>query len=203
MQTFVYHAFLQYVGTHLFFVNDTMAEEGLRILVKNEIYELLENHDAFARQIANANLANLSFNVYEYWENRERIQLIFAERNQFDSIQEAFSAIFKKEMFDQEEWETSDDPDPTDEEWLTALKNIWINEYFPSADPYEQVFIEIINDDFVSSFKRILFKVNAPKIMISGVNQFSSIRVKKGHLYDYIFGQTHSQYFLLQWAICT
>lgn len=191
------------MGTHLFFVNDSMAEEGLRILVKNEIHELLENHDAFARQIANAKLANLSFNVYEHWENRERIQIILAERNQFDSIQEAFSAIFKKELFVQEEWDASDEPDPTDEEWLTALKNIWINEYFPRDDPYEHVFIELINDDFVNSFKRILFKVNAAEIIISGVNQLRAIRVKKGHLYEYIFGQTHSQYFLFQWAICT
>jgi hypothetical protein len=94
--------------------------------MKKEIQELFDDHNLFARQIANVRLSNLSFDVYQFRENLMQVDLVFAEKGQFDNIQEAFSAIFKKELFDGEEWDISDEPKPSDEKWITALKKFWI-----------------------------------------------------------------------------
>ncbi|MGG3805464.1 hypothetical protein [Metabacillus fastidiosus] len=131
-----------------------------------------------------------------------QVDLIFAEKGKFDNIQEAFSAIFKKELFDGEEWDISDEPDPSDEQWIAALKNIWINEYYPR----KSIYIELVNkDDFTNRFKKDLADVNAPesvvKELLIRLNHMEAVQVRKGHVYDCIFGRSDSHYFLFEWGI--
>ncbi|WP_342545198.1 hypothetical protein [Lysinibacillus sp. FSL W7-1291] len=171
--------------------------------MKKDIQELLDDHNLFARQIANVRLSNLSFDVYEFRDNYVmQVDLIFAEKSQFDTIQEAFSAIFKKELFDGEEWEVNDDPDPSGEQWITALEMGWINEYYPPKYSY----MELVNkDDFISRFKNELAYLNAQesivKELLTRLNNVEIIQIKKGHTYDYIFGKSDSHYFLFEWGI--
>ncbi|WP_141904410.1 hypothetical protein [Lysinibacillus sp. Y5S-8] len=171
--------------------------------MKKDIQELLDDHTLFARQIANVRLSNLSFDVYEFRDNYVmQVDLIFAEKSQFDTIQEAFSAIFKKELFDGEEWRINDDPDPSDEQWITALEMGWINEYYPKKYSY----MELVNkDDFISRFKNELAYLNAQeaivKELLTRLNNVEIIQIKKGYTYDYIFGKSDSHYFLFEWGI--
>lgn len=49
--------------------------------MKKDIQELLDDHNLFARQIANVRLSNLSFDVYEFRDNYVmQVDLIFAEK---------------------------------------------------------------------------------------------------------------------------
>ncbi|MDF2085172.1 hypothetical protein P2R40_16865 [Bacillus pseudomycoides] len=171
--------------------------------MNKEIQELFDDLNLFVKQIANARLSNLSFDVYEFRdEHAMQVDLIFAPKGQFDNIQEAFSAIFKKELFDGEEWDINDEPAPSDEQWLTALKNFWINTYYSRVCTS----IELVNkDDFISKFKRELANVNVPEQVIQKLlirlNHIETIQVQKGYVYDYIFGQSDSHYFLFEWGI--
>lgn len=113
-----------------------------------------------------------------------QVDLIFAEKSQFDNIQEAFSAIFKKELFDGEEWDINDEPNPSDEQWITMLEK-WVNTYYPK----ENICIESMNtDDFLGRFKNELSYLNAPesiiKKLLTRLNHIEIIQVKKGHVYD-------------------
>ncbi|MFI8709467.1 hypothetical protein ACIGHG_20920 [Bacillus sp. NPDC077411] len=172
-------------------------------MMNKEIQELFDDLNLFARQIANVRLSNLLFDVYEFKdEYAMQVDLIFARKGQFNNIQEAFSALFKKELFDGEEWDISDEPDPSDEQWITALKDIWINAYYTRVCAC----IELVNkDDFVSRFKRDLADVNAPesvvKELLIRLNHIETIQVQKGYIYDYIFGQSDNHYFLFEWGI--
>lgn len=66
-------------------------------------------------------------------------------------------------MFDGEEWEVNDDPDPSDEQWITALEMGWINEYYPKKYSY----MELVNkDDFISRFKNELAYLNAQEAIV-------------------------------------
>ncbi|WP_243526931.1 hypothetical protein [Bacillus pseudomycoides] len=172
-------------------------------MMNKEIQELFDDLNLFAKQIANVRLSNLSFDVYEFNdEYAMQVDLIFARKGQFDNIQEAFSALFKKELFDGEGWDISDEPDPSDEQWLTALKDFWINTYYSRVC----ISIELANkDDFISRFKRDLASVNAPKQVVKELlirlNHIETIQVQKGYVYDYTFGQSDSYYFLFEWGI--
>jgi len=170
--------------------------------MKKEIHELFEDRNLFAEQIANVSITNLLFDVYEFKENVKQVNFIFTEKGQFDNIQTAFSALFKKELFDLEEWNIKEEPSPSDEEWKAALKNIWINTYYPKAT----FCIESINiDDFLGRFRNYLVIVNATKLAISELDSrlrdVEVIQVKRGYMYDYIFGQSESHYFLFEWGI--
>ncbi|WP_167374481.1 hypothetical protein [Gottfriedia solisilvae] len=170
--------------------------------MKKEIHELFDDLNLFAEQIANVSMTNLLFDVYEFKENAMQVNLIFTEKGKFDNVQTAFSALFKKELFDVEEWDINDEPRPSDEEWKTALKNVWINTYYPSAS----ICIETIKkDDFIRRFKNDLVAVNAPKTaireLLKRLEHFETIQVKKGYIYDYIFGQSENHYFLFEWGI--
>ncbi|WIY58838.1 hypothetical protein [Bacillus arachidis] len=172
-------------------------------MINKEIQELFDDLNLFAKQIATVRLSNLLFDVYEFRdEYAMQVDLIFAQKGQFDNIQEAFSAIFKKELFDGEEWDISDEPAPSDKQWLTALKSFWINAYYSRVCTS----IELVNkDDFISRFKRDLTDVNAPeqvvKELLIRLNHIEIIQVQKGYVYDYIFGQSDSHYFLFEWGI--
>ncbi|MEC2074830.1 hypothetical protein [Metabacillus fastidiosus] len=171
--------------------------------MKKEIQELFGDFNLFAKQIANVRLSNSSFDIYEFRDKSVmQVDLIFAEKEQFDNIQKAFSAIFKKELFDGEEWDISDEPDPSDEQWIAALKNIWINEYYSR----KSIYIELVaKDDFTNRFKKDLADVNAPKSVIKELlirlNYMEAVQVRKGHVYDCIFGRSDSHYFLFEWGI--
>ncbi|OJE45268.1 hypothetical protein BAQ49_06900 [Bacillus proteolyticus] len=172
-------------------------------MMNKEIQELFDDLNLFARQIVNVRLSKLSFDVYEFRdEYAMQVDLTFARKDQFDNIQEAFSALFKKELFDGEEWDISDEPDPSDEQWLTALKDGWINTYYSRVC----ISIESVNkDDFISRFKRDLADVNAPeqviKELLIRLSHIETIQVQKGYVYDCIFGQSDSYYFLYEWGI--
>ncbi|MGG0727724.1 hypothetical protein [Bacillus paramycoides] len=172
-------------------------------MMNKEIQELFDDLNLFARQIANVRLSNLLFDVYDFRdEYAMQVDLTFARKGQFDNIQEAFSALFKKELFDGEEWDISDEPDPSDEQWLTALKDVWINTYYSRVC----ISIEPVNkDDFISRFKRDLANVNAPeqviKELLISLSHIETIQVQKGYFYDCIFGQSDSYYFLYGWGI--
>lgn len=172
-------------------------------MINKEIQKLLDNHNSFARQIANVRLSNLSFDVYEFRDKYVmQVDLIFAEKSQFDHIQEAFSAIFKKELFDGEEWDINDDPDPSDEQWIKALADGWINEYYPK----KYICLELVNkDEFRWRFKNELAYLNATELIVkelfTRLNHIEAIQLKKGYTYDYIFGQSDSHYFLFEWGI--
>ncbi|MFJ3390708.1 hypothetical protein [Lysinibacillus sp. NPDC086135] len=171
-------------------------------MIFKEIQDLLDDLNSFARQIANVRLSNLLFDGYEFRDEYVmQVDLIFAEKSQFDNIQEAFSAIFKKELFDGEEWDINDEPNPSDEQWITMLEK-WVNTYYPK----ENICIESMNtDDFLGRFKNELSYLNAPesiiKKLLTRLNHIEIIQVKKGHVYDYIFGQSESHYFLFEWGI--
>lgn len=170
--------------------------------MRNEIQELFGDYDLFARQIANVQLSNLSFDVYEFRDGAAmQVDLLFTEKDQFDNIQEAFSAIFKKQLFDGEEWDMDDEPDSLDEQWMTGLENFWINAYFPTKN----MCIELVKDDFISKFKRDLADVNVPepvvKELLIRLNHIETIQILKGYVYDCIFGQSDSHYFLFEWGI--
>ncbi|MEN1938246.1 hypothetical protein AAIE21_22390 [Paenibacillus sp. 102] len=172
-------------------------------MMNKEIQELFDDLNLFAKQIANVRLLNLSFDVYEFRdEYAMQVDLIFARKGQFDNIQEAFSALFKKELFDGEEWDISDEPAPLDERWLTALKDFWI------TTSYSRVCssIELVNnDDFISRFKKDLASVNVPEQVVKEflvrLNHIETIQVQKGYVYDHIFGQSDSHYFLFESGI--
>lgn len=172
-------------------------------MIYKEIQDLLNNLNSFAKQIANVRLRNLSFDLYEFRDEYVmQVDLIFAEKCQFDNIQEAFSAIFKKELFDSEEWDVNDEPNPTDEQWLIALEDFWINDYFPK----KYVCIELVNkDEFIFRFKKELVYLNVTqsivKELLTRLNNIETIQIKKGYTYDYIFGQSDSHYFLFEWGI--
>lgn len=172
-------------------------------MMNKEIQGLFDNLYLFAQQIANVRLLNLSFDVYEFRDKYAiQVDLIFAPKGQFDNIKEAFSALFKKELFDGEEWDISDEPAPSDEQWLTALKDFWINTYYSRVCTS----IELVNkNDFISRFKRDLASVNAPeqvvKELLVRLNHIEIIQVQKGYVYDHIFGQSDSYYFLFEWGI--
>ena len=172
-------------------------------MMNKEIQKLFDDLNLFARQIAKVRLSNLSFDVYEFKDKHvKQVDLIFARKNQFDTIQEAFSALFKKELFDGEEWDIVDEPDPSDKQWLTALKDFWINAYYSRACNS----LELLNkNDFISRFKRDLADVNVPeqviKELLIRLNHIETIQVQKGYVYDYIFGQSDSHYFLFEWGI--
>ncbi|WP_167374917.1 hypothetical protein [Gottfriedia luciferensis] len=170
--------------------------------MKKEIHELFNDLNLFAEQIANVSLTNLLFDVYEFKINAMQVNLIFTEKGQFDNVQTAFSALFKKELFDSEEWNINDDPSPSDKEWKTTLKNLWINTYYPK----EIICIETINKgDFIHRFKNELVAVNAPKTAIreflNRLKYAETIKVKKGYIYDYFFGQSEDYYFVFEWGI--
>ncbi len=171
--------------------------------MNKEIQKLFDDLNLFARQVAKVRLSNLSFDVYEFTDEYvKQVDLIFARKNQFDNIQEAFSALFKKELFDGEEWDIIDEPDPSDEQWLTALKDFWINAYYSRVCNS----LELVNkNDFISRFKRDLADVNVPeqviKELLIRLNHIETIQVQKGYVYDYIFGQSDSHYFLFEWGI--
>lgn len=170
--------------------------------MKKEIHELFDDLNLFAEQIANVSITNLLFDVYEFKENAMQVNLIFTEKGQCDNIQTAFSALFKKELFDLEEWNIKEEPSPSDEEWIAALKNIWINIYYTKAT----FCIESINkDDFLIRLRNDLVSVNAPKLAISELESrlrdVEVIQVKKGYMYDYIIGQSENHYFLFEWGI--
>ncbi|KGR87192.1 hypothetical protein [Lysinibacillus odysseyi] len=170
--------------------------------MRNEIQELFGDYNLFARQIANVQLSNLSFDVYEFRDGAAmQVDLLFTEKDQFDNIQEAFSAIFKKQLFDGEEWDMDDEPDSLDEQWMTGLENFWINAYFPTKN----MCIELVKDDFISKFKRDLADVNVPepvvKELLIRLNHIETIQILKGYVYDCIFGQSDSHYFLFEWGI--
>lgn len=172
-------------------------------MMKKQIKELLDDPNFFARQIAKIELSNLSFDVHEYRDNYVmQVDIVFAEKSQLNNIQEAFCAISKKQLFDGEEWDINEEPNHNDEVWVTALKNDFINDYFPR----ETVYIKLIDkDDFLRRFKRDLVDVHAPESvigeLISRLNDIETIQVKKGHVYDCIFGQSDSHYFLFEWGI--
>ncbi|MCM3667239.1 hypothetical protein M3204_22845 [Mesobacillus subterraneus] len=171
--------------------------------MKKEIKELLDDPNTFARQIANIELSNLSFDVHEYRDKFvKQVDIVFAEKSQFNNIKEAFSAIFKKQLFDGEEWNINEEPKNTDEVWIKALKNYFINDYYPR----EIIYIELVEkDDFINRFKRDLSDVNVQESVIEGLlsrlKDIEPIQVKKGHVYDCIFGQSDSHYFLYEWGI--
>ncbi|MGG1849924.1 hypothetical protein [Bacillus wiedmannii] len=171
--------------------------------MNKEIQKLFDDLNLFARQIAKVRLSNLSFDVYEFKDKHvKQVDLIFVRKNQFDTIQEAFSALFKKELFDGEEWDIVDEPDPSDKQWLIALKDFWINAYYSRVCNS----LELLNkNDFISRFKRDLADVNVPKQVIKELlirlNHIETIQVQKGYVYDYIFGQSDSHYFLFEWGI--
>ncbi|MFC9539913.1 hypothetical protein ACFTQ7_08495 [Lysinibacillus sp. NPDC056959] len=172
-------------------------------MIYKEIQDLLNDLNSFAKHIASVRLSNLSFDVYEFRdENVMQVDLIFAEKSQFENIQEAFSAIFKKELFDGEEWDINDEPNPSDEQWLTALEDGWINDYYPP----KYVCIELVNkDEFICRFKNELAYLNVTesivKELLTRLNHIETIQIKKGYTYDYIFGQSESHYFLFEWGI--
>lgn len=170
--------------------------------MRNEIQELFDDVDLFARQIANVQLENLSFDEYEFSDKSAmQVDLVFIKKGQLDNVQEIFSAIFKKQLFDGEEWDTSDEPDSSDEQWLTALKNFWINDYYPR----KYVCIELVKDDFISKFKRDLADVNVSesvvKELLVRLSHIETIQILKGHVYECIFGRSDSYYFLFEWGI--
>lgn len=50
-------------------------------MINKEIQKLLDDHNSFARQIANVRLSNLSFDVYEFRDKYVmQVDLIFAEK---------------------------------------------------------------------------------------------------------------------------
>ena len=68
--------------------------------MRNEIQELFDDVDLFARQIANVQLENLSFDEYEFSDKSAmQVDLVFIKKGQLDNVQEIFSAIFKKQLF--------------------------------------------------------------------------------------------------------
>jgi len=168
-----------------------------------DIQKLFDDYNLFARQIANVRLSNLSFHVYEFRDNYEmQVDIIFAEKSQFDNIQEAFSAILKKELFDGEEWDIHDEPNPSDEQWLTALENFWINNYYPPKN----ICIELVNQgEFLCRFQNELAYLNVTepivKELLTKLNHIETIQLIKGYTYDYIFGQSDSHYFVFEWGI--
>ncbi|WP_255258837.1 hypothetical protein [Bacillus pseudomycoides] len=164
---------------------------------------MFNERDLFAKLIAKARLSNLSFDVYSFRKYEIVVDLIFAEKSQFKNLQEAFAAIFKKELFEREEWDISDEPAPSDKQWIEALKNIWIHEYFLK---YRGICLEYVNsENFINRFKVDLFDVDSPesivKELLMKLNNIETIQVKKGHVYDQIFGQSESHYFLFEWGI--
>lgn len=170
--------------------------------MRTEIQDLFSDYDSFAGKVADVQLSNLSFDVYEFRDKSAmQVDLLFIKKDQFNNIQEAFSAIFKKQLFDGEEWDTSDEPDSSDEQWLTALKNFWINAYYPG----KYMCIELVKGDFISKFKRDLAHVNAPeavvKELLNRLNHIETIQILKGHVYECIFGKSDSHYFLFEWGI--
>lgn len=60
-------------------------------------------------------------------------------------------------------------------------------------------------NSFLGRFKNELSYLNAPesiiKKLLTRLNHIEIIQVKKGHVYDYIFGQSESHYFLFEWGI--
>ncbi|WP_375200782.1 hypothetical protein [Bacillus sp. RS11] len=171
-------------------------------MLRSEIQELFGDFNLFSRQIANVQLSNLSFDVYEFRDKSAmQVDLLFTRKGQFDNIQEAFSAIFKKQLYDGEEWDTCDEPDSSDEQWLTALKNFWINEYYPR----KCVCIGSVKGDFISKFKRDLADENVPesvvKELLIRLNHIETIQIQKGYVHECIFGQSDSHYFLFEWGI--
>lgn len=170
--------------------------------MRNEIQDLFSDYDSFAGKVADVQLSNLSFDVYGFRDKSAmQVDLLFIEKDQFNNIQEAFSAIFKKQLFDGEEWDTSDEPDSSDEQWLTALKNFWIHAYYPG----KYICIELVKGNFTSKFKRDLADVNASEAVVtellSRLNHIETIQILKGHVYDCIFGKSDSHYFLFEWGI--
>jgi hypothetical protein len=171
--------------------------------MKKEIQELFDNINIFASLIAKVNISNLSFEIYNFSKHAMMVDLILTPKNQFNNLKEAFSAIFKKELFESEEWNVDDEPSLLDEKWIMALKNIWIKEYFLT---FSGVCLEVISPEiFIRRFQSDLRAVNTPETIINGLlikfSNLEVIQIQKGHVYSKVFGQSDSHYFLFEYGI--
>lgn len=131
------------------------------------------------------------------------VELIFASKSQFNNHQEAFSALFKKELFEGEQWNVNDEPSFLDEKWIMALKNIWINDYFLT---FGGICLEAISSEvFIGRFQSDLRAVNTSETIINELliklGNLEVIQIQKGYVYDKIFGQSDSHYFFFKYGI--
>ncbi len=170
--------------------------------MKQELQKLFDDLHLFSSLVANIRLSNLTFDVYHFKKAEIEVDLIFAKKAQFAHLQEAFSALFKKELFDGEEWDIRDEPEPNDKQWLHSLQEVWIKEYFLN----KSISMKVVDDDtFIARFQRDLRDVNAPESnvhkLLLRLNNLETIQIKQGQVYDYIFGQSDSDYFIFEWGI--
>lgn len=171
--------------------------------MKREIQELFDDLNLFAKLIAKVKMTNLSFELYNFSKYEMMVDLIFAPKNQFNNLQEAFSALFKKELFVVEEWDSDDEPGSLDEQWIMALKKTWINDYFLK---FGGVCLESISTgDFMCRFENDLRAVNTPETIIHELlmklNNLKVIQIKKGNVYIKVLGQSDSHYFFFEYGI--
>ncbi|MFS0879424.1 hypothetical protein [Metabacillus niabensis] len=170
--------------------------------MKQELQKLFADLHLFSSLVANVRLSNLTFDVYHLKKADIEVDLIFAKKAQFAHLQEAFSALFKKELFDGEEWDIHEEPEPNDKQWLHSLQEVWIKEYFLN----KSISMKVVDDNtFLSRLQRDLRDVNAPESVVHELllrlNNLEAIQMKQGHVYDYIFGQSESEYFVFEWGI--
>lgn len=171
--------------------------------IKNSIEELLYDNDRFAELIANAKLSTLPIELYKYRESVVESWLIILEKKQFKTIEEAFSALFKKLLFEAEGWDVAKEPLPSDKQWKENLRKHFIHEYFFKWDEisFESVDINLIFGSMEGDFREFNTIGSNLNRFLTKVNKVEAIQVKKGHADELIFGQNNNYYFIYEWGI--
>ncbi|MFE5321860.1 hypothetical protein ACFQ88_24500 [Paenibacillus sp. NPDC056579] len=170
----------------------------------SNIKELFNDLDLFSKKVAGVNLSTIIFEQYNFSKGYMAIDTIFTKSDQFLSINEAFSAIFCKDLHDMHEWDITKQPSSDDLQWLKALKEIWIPENYLK---FEGIQLEFVNIDyFINRVESDLDSLNVSKKEVSNLlkkitDNPEVLRLKKGHVYDKFFCQNNDYYFIYEWGI--
>lgn len=168
-----------------------------------EIQELFANKSSFATIIAQTMIEDLEFEVYTFTRSALSVDIIITPKKQFIDLKAAFSALFKKELFESEEWPLNDESTFFNEEAQRALKKFWIEAYFPTFN--KENVKSISADPFFSRLRSDLRAVQVSEITIEKfIKKLANpeiIQIQSDHLSVKLFGQSDRHYFFFDYGI--
>ncbi|MGC6768435.1 hypothetical protein ACYSNR_02380 [Enterococcus sp. LJL128] len=171
--------------------------------MKQQIQALFRDKKHFAAMTAEIDIQVVGFEEYSFSKSVMQVDILMVPKKEIGTVKDAFSALFKKELFDSEEWPLEEEPNKKDAEWLNALENVWIPAYFGMLN---QIDIQAVSPTrFFSYLHNDLAAVETPlkivELLLEKMDKPELIQVQKGYTYRRIFGQSSTHYFFFDYGI--